>query len=113
MLPPDPRSHYKVELVKQLLLEIERTTREAGALFAVALAPFAAQTGEADLQNPLHTELVRFLTHAGIQVVDLLPMLRASGLANAALYADSMHFSPEGNRVVAELLASALQNPTE
>lgn len=116
LLRPDALNHYKVELVKEVLREIARTSREAGAEFAIALAPYAAELRSDASPNPLRTELGRFLERERIPVVDLLPLLRESTLGDSSgetLYVDSMHFSPAGNRVVAGLLASALKNSAD
>jgi lysophospholipase L1-like esterase len=111
LLPPTPLAHYKVELVKQLLLEIARESRAHDADFAVVLAPYAAQLSDDSPSNPLVGELVRFLTEQRIAVVDLLPMLRESRVPPGALYVDSAHFSGRGNRLIADLLAAELPEP--
>lgn len=110
LLAPTPEGHYQVELVKQLLLEIARVTRGAGAELLVVLAPFRAQLGgePALRENPLTAELVRFLGREGVPKLDLLPELLASGLPADRIYLDPMHFSAEGNRLVAGLIARVL-----
>jgi lysophospholipase L1-like esterase len=118
LLRPHPLNHYKVELVKRVLREIDRTTRDAGAGFAIAIAPYAAELPTDAATNPLRAELMRFLEAEQIPFVDLLSLLRARASSAASrsadeIYLDSMHFSPAGNRIVAELLASAFENPAQ
>jgi lysophospholipase L1-like esterase len=111
LLLPDALHHYKVELAKQLLLEIIRTSEAAGAEVSVVLAPYRAQLSADAIVNPLTGELRRFLTERRAHVVDLLPLLRGSGEAPDALFLDSVHFSARGNQVAAALLARAIPRP--
>ncbi len=113
LLVPNALNHYKVELAKQLILEIAEVSRAGGADFAVVLAPFRAQLDVDDTfaENPLNAELMRFLVAHRLTAIDLLPLFRERGLGARELYADAMHFSADGNRVVAELLAEALTLP--
>lgn len=110
LLAPTPLNHYKVELVKQILLAMDRDVRDAGAELVVVLAPFRAQlSGDPVLRdNPLAAELSRFLAEAGIVHLDLMPSLQGAGLPPDRLYLDGMHFSARGNRVVAAAVADAL-----
>lgn len=110
-LRPDALNHYKVELAKQLLLEVAHVSRARGADFSVALAPYAAEF-EQQRRDPLSIELTRFLREAGVEVIDLLPMLREKRIPQAQLYTDALHFSPRGSRIVAELLSAALDPPS-
>ena len=113
LLVPDALNHYKVELVKQLILEAAEVSREGGADFAVVLAPFRAQLDvhDAFAENPLNAELMRFLTAHRLTAVDLLPLFLERGLGAQEMYADALHFSANGNRIVAELLAETLTLP--
>lgn len=110
LLVPTPRSHYKVRLVEQILREADRHARDAGAGFAVVLAPFRAQLGDdsALRDNPLTRELVRFLEAEHIPHLDLLPPLLDAEDRLGPLFLDAMHFSPAGNRLAAERIADAL-----
>ena len=110
LLVPSPRNHYKVRLVEQILHEMDRHARAAGSDFAVVLAPFRAQLGDDPVlrNDPLTSELVRFLAAEKIPHLDLLPPLVASGDRASALFLDAMHFSPAGNRAVARQIAGAL-----
>jgi len=113
LLVPSASNHYKVELVKQLILEIQRASRDAGADFAVVLVPFRAQLDAEDAYsaNPLNAELMRFLRSHEVPALDLLPIFRERQLAPEKLYLDAMHFSREGNRLVAGLLSELLTFP--
>ncbi len=113
LLVPNASNHYKVELAKQLILEIGRASRGAGADFAVVLVPFRAQLDPRDAYaaNPLNAELMRFLRSREVPALDLLPVFRERGLSPEQLYLDSMHFSADGNRLVAGLLAELLTFP--
>lgn len=113
LLVPDALSHYKVELVKQLILAVAEASHTAGADFAVVLAPFRAQLDSEDAyaKNPLNLELIRFFAAHDLTALDLLPLFLERGLGARELYADAMHFSANGNRVVAELLAEKLALP--
>lgn len=111
-LRPNALNHYKVELAKHLILEIERTSRAHGARLTVALAPYEAQL-DSPGEDPLTAELARFLTAAEVEIVDLAPLLvaemRRLEIPAERLYLDSVHFSPLGNRVVAGLLVAAVE----
>ena len=109
LLAPSVLSHYKVELVKALILEMARMTSEAGAELSVVLAPFRSQLAPDPVlrANPLTVELSRFLEAEGIAHLDLLPLLLDSGASAERIFIDGMHFSAEGNRMVGRKIAEA------
>jgi lysophospholipase L1-like esterase len=109
LLTPNPLSYYKVELVKQLILAMAETTREAGAELTVVLAPFRAQLAPDPVlrANPLAVELSRFLEAEGIDHLDLLPVLLGSGASADQIFVDGMHLSAVGNRIAGEKIAEA------
>jgi len=110
LLAPTPLNHYKVELTKQIVLEMAREVRGRGADFAVVLSPFKAELDPAGPyhENPLRRELARFLAAEGIATVDLLSRFESEGLDPDGLFLDGMHFSARGHEEVARLLREAL-----
>ncbi len=86
-----------------------RVTGNAGADFSVVLAPFRAQLSPDPVlrANPLTATLTSFLEAEDIEYLDPLPRLLDSFDPARPAFIDEIHFSAEGNRVLAELMAKA------
>jgi hypothetical protein len=87
-------------LVEALLLRMNASSAQAGALFLVLLVR-APGRGRADALLPA-------LAQAGIPVIDTRPRLDVPS-ERSSLYLPDGHWSPAGHRVAAEVLADALR----
>jgi lysophospholipase L1-like esterase len=102
-------------LVRALLLEMDRLSREAGARFGIVVIPDQTQVEpaaglrvlglrEADLA--VQERLVSFGRESGIPVIDLLPALEKAAAAGSEplYYRKDRHLTVAGHRAVAEIL---------
>jgi lysophospholipase L1-like esterase len=92
------------------ILELNQRLRKRKMRFGVVLAPVwpqvAIRTSDPFLQFPQRT-LAAVCQRAGIPVLDLAEALRPR--ASADMFFDQCHFTPTGNRAVAECLARFLK----
>ena len=87
------------------LRDIVRLSRSAGALPVLVLWP--ARYHLQGIRIPPHADVIRKVAAAeGAPLVDLFTIFSREG--SAALYADAVHASAAGNRVVAAAVATAL-----
>ena len=104
------RESVVFRLVVAITLRAQRSSATAGARFRFLLLP--DQGGLQDLERrgvaywqPLLVELEQ----RGVEVIDLSAELRAHhGATDAALWAPEGHYSPAGNRIVADALDARL-----
>ena len=119
-LTEEDRVH--LERTQAILRDADRITREAGARFLLAFAPtkFRVYEGLVDFEpgalcagwrgNELPGLLEAFAGEAGIDWLDLTPVLRAAAERGELVhFEDDGHWSPRGNAVVAEAVGERLR----
>jgi len=108
--PPDPahkRQRLNTTEFADELRAIIRMCRDAGAV-PVLIAWAARYEVEGRGMIPHHDVVRSVAASEGVALVDPLLALRARG--GSILFADVIHANAEGNRVVAELVAQALES---
>jgi lysophospholipase L1-like esterase len=103
-------SHPRDEQVAafRLLDEIAKVASEHGARFILLAIPDEVQLFD-DGYDEINTRLRAFGAHAGIPVLDVLPMLRGESY-RADLFLDGVHLSERGHRLVASYLMASLSS---
>lgn len=92
-------------LMVPLMRAFDREVRERGAVLVFVALPDQVSTDPARLERLLpdrYGELLRVLASTGLEVVDGRGALLRSGAKPATLFgADRVHYSPDGNRLIA------------
>jgi lysophospholipase L1-like esterase len=100
----DVRQHQAVPVV----LLVPNHLQVYPELWQEAVKEYHLDAQEYDLEAP-HKRLVRACQEDGIAVLDLLPGLRDAAAGSLPIYwRQDPHWTPEGHRVVAELIAEFL-----
>lgn len=111
-LPPvkkEPGDPVTVNLAA--IEQIKAIAQQTNSRFLLAMTPLLREIGEPgsrDYERKARQRLSDFVQAQQIQYIDFLPIFQASQNP-AGLYRDHIHLSPEGNRVVSQKIAQALQ----
>ena len=76
-------------------------------IFPVNIQVYAQTDTPLDLLGPQY-ELSQFAAHAQLPLLDIQPVLAASGLAEDMLFYDWVHLKPAGHQLVAEAIKAAI-----
>jgi hypothetical protein len=106
---PDPESEI-FRLTHRICRAAREEAERAGARFRVWVFPDRADLVRLDASGSAYwARWVEALRQEGFDVFDLTPALQSAGGArDPRLWAPQTHYSPDGNRVVAEALAAYL-----
>jgi len=111
----DPRPYLADEagevyrLLRALVLELADEARADGARFRLLVLPSRSDLAAAHAPAPFWDGLVRDLAGRGIECIDCTSALLAGGAEHdGAYWMPEGHYSPTGNRLVADELGRAL-----
>jgi lysophospholipase L1-like esterase len=109
------RTEGAVRTVKKLLLATARVARAHDVPLVIVMFPAREQVRpeaysfaeDLDLDKPQRI-YSRFFEENDIDYLDLLPALRERSPGDQLYYRDDVHWTPLGNKVVAEIIADYL-----
>ncbi len=122
----DPKIDHLWQVAEEQLLEVDRTCRQAGVPWVLVIVPTEVQVDK-NVRNQVLTNLgldetdydfdlpqrrlQEFAKKAGIEVLDLLPELRAAHDPDSHLYIpNDTHWNERGNHLAGQLLANRIQD---
>jgi hypothetical protein len=95
-------------------LEIGQELRAADVRWLVMIVPTSDQVRYRDARPPgedyrlPNKILTEFFSEHGVEFIDLLPLIEQQADADAFYYRRDLHWTPEGHRFAAEVLAERL-----
>jgi len=95
------------QITGRILIQFAEQVRADGAAPVVVVFPSKRDLLARQVQESAHQSLVDWLTQSGVPTLDLTDSLLSESQEHGmeALFAEGSHYSPLGNRVVAEQLA--------
>lgn len=120
-LPDDPQNIIGMELTQEAILTAAQEASEHDTPFLLVLAPSPLQVyidslpsarfvDQAKIENTNMDNLIAFAEENGIQYLDLRPVFRKAAMRGDEIYfTQDIHWTPDGNRLVADALADWFQ----
>lgn len=106
--PGDLRRRVPLAEFRANLIEMIRLSRENNALPVLVTLPQRMPLRKLAIANYLAL-LPEIADATGVQLIDLVPPIQSEREENGHLFVDDIHFSAEGSKVVAKIIATRLR----